>query len=73
MASRITSVPEVLGCAAYYVDPYSTQSILEGITFMSDAKNIQHYKGMMKKVAPMIRLRQEIDKQIFITDILDRV
>ena len=71
VASRITSVPEVLGSAAFYVDPYSTQSILEGIAYMSDEKNNQRYQELIRKVTPMVHLRQEIDRKILITEILD--
>lgn len=70
VASMVTSVPEVLGAAAYYVDPYDTDSIKNGIAFMNDKKNNQFYCERVAKVKTIISIRQEFDKKLIVEDIL---
>lgn len=70
VASRVTSVPEVLGAAAYYIDPYNTDSIKDGIAFMNDKKNNQFYSERVIKVRKIVQMRQEFDKNLLVEDIL---
>lgn len=72
VASRITSVPEVLGSAAYYVDPYSTASIQEGICFMSKKENNDYYRSLVVQRKPLVYLRRQLDTQKLTDDILGR-
>lgn len=70
VASRVTSVPEVLGASAYYVDPYDTESIKDGIAFMNDINNNQLYHDRIVSAKTIISMRQEFDKKLIVEDIL---
>lgn len=41
ITTKAGSIPEVIGKAAYFVDPMSTESIARGIKYVFDNKNIQ--------------------------------
>jgi glycosyltransferase involved in cell wall biosynthesis len=42
ITSNITSMPEVGGNAVYYVDPYSVQSIADGMNFIARDENLRN-------------------------------
>lgn len=71
VATRFTSVPEVLGTAAYYVDPFDTNSICEGICFMSSPDNNKYYRKRISEIRPVVRKRLELDKRAMVEDILE--
>lgn len=60
ITSRITSMPEVAGMAAYYVDPFDVDSIAEGFAFFDDSENLNRYSKYAKDRAHII---DEISKQ----------
>jgi glycosyltransferase involved in cell wall biosynthesis len=43
VASRVASIPEVCGCAAYYIDPESVDSLADGIYQVLNNKKIENY------------------------------
>jgi len=43
IVSNTSSLPEVCGDAAYYIDPYSTESIAEAICRLSRDENLRNY------------------------------
>lgn len=70
VASYVSSIPEVLGCAAYYVDPYDEESIANGISHMADEENQKYYINLLRDLKPVLRLRGEIDTRCLIEEIL---
>lgn len=54
VASERTSVPEVLGMLAYYVDPYCVESIAEGISYMTNDVNRRLYIEKIKEYSDSI-------------------
>jgi glycosyltransferase involved in cell wall biosynthesis len=69
VASSITSVPEVLGFAAHYVNPYEINSIAKGISFMDNPSNQQYYINLMKKLKPAIYRRGKEDIKSFVREL----
>lgn len=61
VASELCSVPEVIGSSAYYVDPYSTESIEHGIEYMAMPSNNNYYRQLIKKSRVAINMRLEAD------------
>ncbi|MDD4156315.1 MAG: glycosyltransferase, partial [Candidatus Cloacimonetes bacterium] len=57
LASYITSISEVVGSALHYVDPYSTESIVSGLCYMSDVANKEKHIDYIKKILPALQLR----------------
>jgi glycosyltransferase involved in cell wall biosynthesis len=70
LASYITSIPEVAGPAIHYVDPYSIESIVLGLSYMSDSVNIAKHIEYIKKILPALKLRIKIDMEILINEII---
>ncbi len=55
VAAAGTSIPEVLETAAFYVNPYSEESISRGILWMSSDENRQAVKNRILKSMPLIK------------------
>lgn len=70
VASSVTSVPEVLGTAGYYVDPYNTESIEQGIEFMSNPENNKIFKKRVIDSKELVHMRQLMDTDILVKDIV---
>lgn len=70
VAGQSTSIPEVLGSAVYYVDPYNTESISRGIEFMSDAENNRTYRERVIESRSFAHERQRLDTRRLVEDIL---
>ena len=57
VASYGTSIPEVLGSNALYVDPYSVESIAYGIQKMENPNTQKNYKQRIERSIPLIENR----------------
>ena len=71
VAAYGTSIPEVLGEGCIYVDPYSVESICNGIVMMADDVINQRYKLRLKEIQPVIAIRTEISVANFSETLLD--
>ena len=70
VCSKTTSVPEVLGMSAYYVDPYNVEDIASGIEFMSIPQNQDKYVKMIQALKPLIYERGTFDIQCLVSELL---
>ncbi len=71
VASRKSSIPEVMGSAAIYVDPYSVESIANGLEQMMDEK-VYNKELMLVKYKKKIWEKQvELDNKVLIDRIND--
>lgn len=70
LASYRTSIPEVLGSIAFYVNPYSVKSIEYGISHINDSTNLREHEAVIPSYQTLIRLRMEIDKNTLINEIV---
>lgn len=71
VVSSITSIPEVLGAAVYYVDPYNIHSIANGIEYMNDANNLRMYEQTVAKLSSGILNKIDINMEMLLFDILN--
>ena len=71
VAASTTSVPEVLGMAAYYVNPYSTKQIEDGIAYMDNEGHQLDYIARMNVLYDALNERGKQDINILVKEILD--
>lgn len=71
VVSSITSIPEVIGAAAYYVDPYNIQSITNGIEYMNDENHLIMYEQTVAKLRDGILNKINVNMEMFLFDILN--
>lgn len=71
VASRLSSIPEVMGSAAIYIDPYSIDSIASGIEKMMDAKTYNMYLQYTKDKRTIWEKQVELDNQVLIERIIE--
>lgn len=71
VASRVSSIPEVMGSAAIYVDPYSINSIVEGIKEMMDSKTYNKYLQYCKFKRAIWKKQVELDNKVLIERIIE--
>ena len=71
VASRISSIPEVMGSAALYVDPYSIKSIAEGIEKMMDHEIYNKYIQYTKNKKTIWEKQVELDNHVLIERIIE--
>lgn len=69
ITSRITSMPEVAGIAAYYVDPFDVNSISEGFQFFDNQENLNRYSKYAKERACIIDKISKQDMSILIDEL----
>lgn len=70
VAASTTSVPEVLGMCAHYVNPYSVQDIASGIEYMSHKENQEKYTRHFPIYLPFIQKRGSEDIKMLVNEIL---
>ena len=70
VASNRTSIPEVLGPMALYVDPYDVNSIENGIRTMSDNNVRNLYELNLKKYKPILKQLIELNSKRVIESML---
>ena len=71
VASRLSSIPEVMGSAAIYVDPYSIDSIASGIEKMMDTKTYSKYVQYTKEKRTIWEKQVVLDNQVLIERITE--
>lgn len=70
LASYETSIPEVLGSAAYYVNPYDVNSIEEGFHLLSDKKLLLDLEKRINKRKEILDSQILLDKEVLLSEIL---
>ena len=70
LASNRTSIPEVVGSAGVYVDPFNVHSICNGIEFLMDERNYTERLSYMKEKKEILKKQIELDSKILIGEIL---
>jgi len=71
VVSSITSVPEVLGMSAYYVNPFSINDIKEGIKYMSLKENQMKYVKMFPEMKKALIKRGTFDIEALIDELIE--
>lgn len=71
VASSITSIPEVIGPFAYYIDPYNIQSIAEGIQYMNNDAHLREYEQNLKNIKVELKRKIVLNKEMLLYDILN--
>lgn len=71
VASNVTSIPEVLGTAAFYVNPWSDKSIARGLAFFDNESNLNKYEKRVMELTPVLKRRTELDMGAFFDDFLN--
>ena len=69
LASWTTSIPEVAGPAAFYIDPMNIKSIERGIEYFMDDTNLSYYKQLVKRRKALIAELVRFDTEILINEI----
>lgn len=71
IASNITSIPEVAGAAAYYVNPFDVQSITKGFYYFENQSVLNHYELSAQKRYQILEKLSELDDEEFFFDIFN--
>lgn len=71
VAAYGTSIPEVLGECAKYVNPYSIDSIVSGIVFMENKVNNEEYRKMLQLYLPVILSKIENSNNVLCYKLTD--
>ena len=64
ISSYATSIPEVLGSCAYYVNPYDAKSILKGMVYMTQEQILKQYETWLSECYPIQEKRIKIDLDV---------
>lgn len=70
VSSNVTSIPEVLGSSAYYVNPWDDDDIARGIAFFDEVKNLNEYENRIAEILPSLQMRIELDMKSLVHDLL---
>ena len=70
LCSRQSAVPEVCGSILYYVDAFSLSSILEGMIYLSDDKNLFYREKLAEKKKAIIDGQTELDRQVLVDEVV---
>lgn len=70
LASNRTAVPEVIGAAGIYVDPFDVQSICNGIEFLMNENNYKEQILYMTEKKEILKQQIELDSKILVKEIL---
>lgn len=70
LCSRQSAIPEVAGSILYYVDAFSTASILEGMLYLADDKNLAYRQELVEKKRKIIKEQIGLDRQVLIREIV---
>lgn len=71
MASNVTSIPEVAGAVAYYVNPFDIQSIKKGFIFFENQSVLSHYELAAQKRYRILEKISELDDEEFFFDFIN--
>jgi glycosyltransferase involved in cell wall biosynthesis len=64
ISSYASSIPEVLGSCTHYANPYSANSILKGMEYMSQEKIIRQYEAWLSQCYPLLESRSKTDMDV---------
>lgn len=70
LASNRTSIPEVIGAAGVYVDPFNIKSICNGIEFLMDDNIYKEQVSFISEKREILKQQIELDSKIFVREIL---
>jgi len=70
VASSYSSVPEVLGMGAYYVNPYEISDIVSGIEFMAQKDNQNKYVEKLQTLKDIIVRKGREDIKQLVEEVL---
>lgn len=70
IASNITSIPEVLGNAVYYVNPWDDRDIERGLSYFTEPERLSEYEERVKQILPLLQERSKLDMNFFIQEIV---
>lgn len=73
VASSITSIPEVLGMAAYYVNPYSIDDIIKGIAFMDLKEHQELYVQKLNVLKKNLLTRGDFDIRLLVEELFTEI
>jgi glycosyltransferase involved in cell wall biosynthesis len=71
LASWNTSIPEVLGSSIRYVNPFSVDSIAEGISYYRDKDNIKIYEESIKRRLKIVQEQIKEDARMFMRELYE--
>ena len=71
LSSWNTSVPEVLGSSIRYVNPFSTESIANGIAYMRNKEHLKMYEENIKRRVSIVRRIIDEDIALLIREIYE--
>lgn len=71
LSSWATSIPEVAGAAAFYVNPYSVESIAAGMAKMDEDNTVERYERYATWRAALLQELSEQDASIMVDDLMD--
>jgi glycosyltransferase involved in cell wall biosynthesis len=64
MTSNLTAMPEVMGNAAEFVDPYDVESIRQGLDVINDPERLQELSELGRKQAKKYTWKKSTDRLI---------
>ena len=70
LASNRTSIPEVIGAAGVYVDPFNIKSICNGIEFLMDDNIYKEQVSFISEKREILKQQIELDSKIFVREIM---
>lgn len=68
LASRTTSIPEVAGATMHYVNPYSIDSIKEGMVYLGNDINLNRHEMYLSERNDLVEKIAQQDLEIFLDD-----
>ena len=71
VSSWSSSIPEVLGCCAHYVNPYSAQSIAKGMAYMTKDHILNEFEKRINELFPSLEQRGHFDGKVVLKNILE--
>lgn len=70
VSSNVTSIPEVLGCSVFYVNPWDDIDIARGLAFFDHEKNLKEYESRITEILPSLQMRIACDMKSLVHDLL---
>jgi hypothetical protein len=70
ICSYLTSIPEVLGSAAIYCNPYSINSIYNAILLLSNSDNRLLYESYVQHYLEAVKIMQRVDSSVLLSELI---
>lgn len=71
LASWNTSIPEVLGSSIRYVNPFSINSICEGIAYYRNKNNLEFYENAVQRRLKIVYQQIDEDAKMFMRELYE--